>query len=203
MTQPSASSLATDPTAMSLAGVYAEALLGLFPDNAAAEDVADELEALADMLSRTPGAAELLSTAVLGREDRQALVQRVFGSRVSPMVGNFLGVLARRDRLGLLRAAAVQFRNLLNRREGKVEVVVTSAAPLDEGQKEAISRQLRELLGQEPLLTCQVDAGLIGGMQLRVGDRVYDASVAAYLRDLKKDLLTKGAAGRCSVETES
>ena len=180
-------------TAASLAKTYAEALLGAVPDDEAAEEVCKELAGLVSLLDEVAGFDELLTGALLNRHEKCELIERVFRGRVSEPVEGFLTVLARRGRLVLLRAAAGRFRGLLNNRQGRLEVAVTSAVPLDASRREAIAAALGEAMGAETVLTTRVDRRLLGGMTVRVGDRLYDGSVAAALGRLQRRLGRGGA----------
>lgn len=175
-------------TAASVAGVYAEALLGTLPDDATAASICDELTDLAEVLDQAPGWDALVTHVVVRPDEKRELIERLFRGRVSEPVEAFLSVLARRGRLRLLPAAARQFRRLLNSRQGKVEVMLTSAVPLDVARQEAIAKELGRALAAETVLTTRVDPKLLGGMTVRVGDCLYDSSVATALDRLEKGL---------------
>ena len=177
-----------DPVRESVARAYAEALLGHLPSDLEAEEVAAEMEALVKLLDETEGFERLLTSALLSEEERCGLVERIFRGRVSEPLDAALLVMAQAGRLGLLRVLRRAFRSALNRRQGKQEVVVMTAAPLDADQRERIARTLVESLKIQPVLTYQVDEDLLGGMVVRIGDRVYDASVRAELRSVRDRL---------------
>ena len=176
------------PTQLAAAAVYAEALLDQIKDDAHAQDIARELESLVGLLDANPGAEELLTAALLSVRERCELILRIFHGRVSELMEAFMAVLARRDRLKLFRPAARQFQKLLDRRQGKVEVTLTTAIELNADQRRGAVEALRKALGAEPVLTTRVDPDLLGGATVRTGDRVYDASVAAQLKRLSQNL---------------
>ncbi|HAU37018.1 MAG TPA: hypothetical protein DCX07_04805, partial [Phycisphaerales bacterium] len=105
-----------DPSGFLLAGAYAEALLGVLPDNAAAEELAAELSELVRLLDEVDGFEGLLTATLLSKAQRMAMVDRVFDGRCSETLLGLLGVLARNARLGLLRGVAEWFRRLLGAR---------------------------------------------------------------------------------------
>ena len=179
------------PTAMDaasqLADTYAEALLGVVADEQA-DAVAAELEAVVDLMGRIDGFEQLLTGGRLSRRELSAVVRRVFEGRCSRAAAAFLSVLARRGRLSLLRRTVRSFRAMLDARQGKVAVVAATAAPLDADQQDHVRRSVAQVLGIEPIMKFTVDDGLLGGLVLRVGDRLYDASTAARLRRLAKQL---------------
>jgi len=175
-----------DPATVSVADVYAEALLGVLDDDARAEQVGEELAQLVGLLDGLEGAADLLVGALLSAAQRRQLIQRVFAGRVSETVEAMLDVLARRGRVGLLWAISQQYRHRLNARRGKVEVTVTTASALDDEQRQRVTDAIAQAIEAEPVLTTKVDPSLLGGMRLRVGDRLFDASVATDLKRLRE-----------------
>jgi F-type H+-transporting ATPase subunit delta len=177
-----------DPVEMTLARVYADALLGTLGSDAEAEEVASQLHAVAGLLDQVDGFEALLTGALIARQDRIGLVRRIFGARCDERLEAVLSIMGGNDRLGLVREMSRQFRAALDLREHKIDVTVTTAAPVDQAQRLRLGHVLGEVLGAEPLLTMQVQQGLLGGMVVRIGDRVFDASIAGELRRLRQSL---------------
>lgn len=177
-----------DPTSVSIAAVYADALLGQLPSNPEAEEVTEELDALVDLLDGIEGFEALLTAALISNDDRCEMVQRIFHDRVSEVVEAVLIVMADAGRLGLLRTLRRVFRSKLNARQGKLEVTVISAVKLTDEQREHVRAALAESLKAEPVLTFRVDPDLLGGVVVHVGDQVYDASIRAELKTVQARL---------------
>ncbi len=177
-----------DPASESLAGVYADALLAQVPSDGEAEEVADELDAIVELLDAIDGFEDLLTAALIGHDERCELLERIFHGRVSEPVEATLQVMGAAGRLGLLRTLRRVYRSRLHRRQGKREVTVTTAVALDDAQQAQVHASLAETLGAEPVITWRVDDGLLGGMVVRVGDHVYDASLQAELGHLQQRL---------------
>ena len=175
-----------DPTDLSLGELYAQALLESVPDDVQAEQVAQELGELLGVIESAPGAQNLLAGWAISAEKRTSLIGRLFAGRVSPQVESLLGVMNRRNRMHVLPAVVRAFRKLLDRREGKIEVTLTTAAALEPAQQEAIEQELSASLKQKAVVRVRVDEGLLGGAVLRIGDRVYDASIRARLRKIRE-----------------
>jgi len=189
MTQPARQpDTVMDPTSVSIAAVYADALLGQLPSNPEAEEVARELDALVDLLDSIEGFEGLLTAALITSADLCEMVRRIFHDRVSEVVEALLVVMADAGRLGLLRTLRRVFRSKLNARQGKLEVTVISAVALSDRQREHIRGALAESLKAEPVLTCRVDPDLLGGVVVHVGDQVYDASIRAELKVVQSRL---------------
>ena len=177
------------PQAVAIADVYVEALLGLTPDDAQAEALADELLQLMNLLEQVEGLDDLLA-ATSGTAAQVALVGRVFGGRCSEALEGLLATMAGNGRLGLLRPVAQGFRRRLNARQGRMEVTVVAARELDAHLRQALIEALRDVAGAEPMLVVKVDPSLLGGVVVRVGDREFDGSVAGGLRRLRRRLKT-------------
>ena len=176
------------PRMAGLANTYARALLDNVPDNDRAEEIAAELDAIVKLLDKIEGFETLLTRAMLTRTQRDELVERVFSGRLSEKTEAFVTVLGRRNRLSIIRPAAGRFRKLLNDRKGLLEVHVTTAAPLEAKRHGEIAEMMSELLGGKILLIDHVDPEMLGGVKVRVGDRVFNASLATSIEKLSNRL---------------
>jgi F-type H+-transporting ATPase subunit delta len=194
MPDPVAHHTVMDPVEMTLARVYADALLGALGGDAEAEEVASQLHAIAVLLDQVEGFEALLTGALIARQDRIGLVRRIFGDRCDERVEAVLSIMAGNGRMELVREMSRQFRAALDLREHKIDVTVTTAAPVDQAQRLRLGHVLGEVLGAEPLLTMQVREGLLGGMVVRIGDRVFDASIAGELHRLRQSLAGRSRA---------
>jgi F-type H+-transporting ATPase subunit delta len=179
-----------DEKASVLARTYAEALLNAAAKASDAGEVLDELDALRDvLLVRFPLFAEMMRSPVRSKDDRDAMLVKTFGGRTSPVALNFLRVLNRRGRLGLLGQVLAAARESWERRQNRRPVSVRSAAPLADDQREAIRDRLARALNATPVITAEVDPALIGGLVVQVGDVVYDGSVRNRLEQLRNRLI--------------
>jgi len=177
-----------------VASVYAEALLGAAEKAGPIAALLDEFDALvAEVLERFPKFEELLASGVISHEEKVGILDRVLAGRISALLLNFLKVLSRRGRLDCLRAIHRQVHELARKRAGQVSVYVTSAVPLDAGVAERLRTTLRPLVDGEPILHTAVDPNLLGGIVVRVGDRIYDASVARQLENLRQQMIHRSA----------
>jgi F-type H+-transporting ATPase subunit delta len=180
-----------DEAASELARTYATALL----DAAGAEagTVLDELEEIVtDVLDAQPKFADLLASPVVLMSEKDRVLVEVFEGRAIPIVSNFLRVLNRHGRLGVLAAIVSQARAEWDRKQGRRRVTVRSAVPLDDGQKAALEVRLSSLIGAGTAqVKHEVDPSLIAGLVIQVGDDVYDASVRTRLNQLRDRLLER------------
>lgn len=167
--------------------VYAKALLGAAEKAGQAEAVVEELTGLVDELfPRVPRLELLLRTPRLSHEERLPILERAFAGRISPLTLTFLKVLSKHGRLDCLRAVARAARQQLDALRGRVEVLVQTACPLSNPLRERIAARLTELLGRQVVLKTEVDEELLGGLVVRVGDTVYDGSLASQLKRMEQ-----------------
>ncbi|MCI0346921.1 MAG: F0F1 ATP synthase subunit delta [Chloroflexi bacterium] len=122
-------------------------------------------------------------------EERAQVIDGLLGARVPAHVGNLIRLLAKRGRLEILPLVAREYQRLLNRQRGIVEATVTSAAPLDAAERDALEARIRAMTGSQVDLRTVVDPALIGGLTVRVGDTLLDASVRGRLERLREQLV--------------
>jgi len=102
---------------------------------------------------------------------------------------NLATVLFVKGRFAALAAPiAVQFDQMLDEDRGILRAEAVTAVELDAGRKDGIARTLSEATGRQVQVTYRVDPGIVGGMVVRLGDRVLDGSVSSHLRGLRRAL---------------
>jgi F-type H+-transporting ATPase subunit delta len=179
--------------ASGLAGRYAAALFELAEDEGALDAVADDLHGLRAMVDESADLERLIRSPVLSREE-QARAIAALGERASfnPLTRRFLGVLAHKRRLFALPEMVEAYDAMLAAHKGEVGAEVVSAVSLSAAQLESIRRHLSAAVGQTVKLSAAVDPDLLGGLVVRLGSRMIDASIRTKLRQL--ELALKGAA---------
>lgn len=182
---------AINVAAQRVASVYAKALLGAAETKGQTDAVLAELRSVSAALAANPKFEDVLSSALVPHEDKVKILERTFGGKVSPLVLDFLKVLSNRGRLDVTRAVVDVYEQLFNELRGKVPVTVLTATPLDAGQSQTLEASLRRILGGEPQIQPDVDPTLIGGVVLRVGDTVYDGSVARQLQQVREQMINR------------
>jgi len=181
-------SVMEDPSAQSVAKVYAVAYLdsaGGLGGDAAVEELVSFVD---DVLTPQTQFDQLLRGSALGRDDKDRLIDRVVGTRATPLFANFLRVLAKHGRLDLLQGIRRQSEIEQERRAGKRRVSVSSAAELSAELLASIKSSLTTSLGCDPILETRIDPSLIGGLVIRVGDTVYDGSLKTQVKQLRARL---------------
>jgi F-type H+-transporting ATPase subunit delta len=170
--------------------VYAKALLNVTEKQGKSEAVLDELGEFVAVLDKLPKLAAVLASPRVPLDDKLRMVDKAAAGADVDLV-RFLKVVARRGRLDCLREIFQAARHQLHLLRHQVEVVVESAVPLDETQRQQIADQLRKSLQQDVLLDVRVRPELLAGLIVRIGDTVYDASVANQLTRLRDSMVEK------------
>ncbi len=183
-----------DAGARRLARVYAEALLDAGDKRNQTDLVLEELSSLVeDVFGADPQFEAFLASGAISRKPKAEVIHRAFDGKASDLFRNFLLVLNEHQRLDLLRGILRAARELYDERAGRLPVLVTSAAPLPDDQRERLLQELRRKYQKEPVITLRVDPALLGGFVVRVGDWLYDASVRRRLENVRKQLIERGS----------
>lgn len=175
--------------------VYADALVELAQKNGALDEAADECRQLSSLLEEQPRLQTLLSNPAITSAERVELVGRVFSGKLSDTLFRFLSVMARKDRLDELPAVLLSVRERVAEIRGEVEVDAWTASPMPEELRDSVRDRVAAALGGKAVtLREHVDPALLGGLKLRVGDRLLDGTAATRLRLLRRDLVAAGNA---------
>lgn len=192
MADTNANSISFDSEAQSLGAVYAKALLGAAGSNA--DEVVTEVEVfVSDVFGKLPRLESVLSSPRVPAESKGEMLDNAIKGKVSPTTLNFLKVVAQHGRMNSLRAIARAARLQLNEQQGRVEVLVKTAEPLDEATASSVKAALSKALNKEVVLRTAIDGELIAGIVIQVGDTVYDGSVANQLAQLRRGVVNKTA----------
>lgn len=171
-----------DTGAERLGATYAAALLGAANKESAVDQVLAELGQFVDVACvQHPQLGVALASLRIAVAEKIRVLDRLFGGQLHPVMLRFLKVLATRGRLGYIRAiydAAVSQHDALL---GRVVAEVRSAVTLSDDLRSSIQQRLESLFACQVRLQEVVDAGLLGGIVVRVGDTVFDASAATRL----------------------
>ena len=181
--------MADDSSNAHVGGRYAQALFELAEAQDRLPQVESDLKALEDARRENADFRRLVASPAYAAEDKaRGLGAIAKAGGADPLTAKFLGLLAQNGRASALPAVAKSFAALAAARRGAVAAEVTSAVPLTDAQAAGLKSSLRQTLGKDPELTIRVDPAILGGLRVRVGSRLYDASLKGRLDQLKSAL---------------
>jgi len=175
-----------------VADVYAEALLGATEHAGQTDAVLAEFDELIQgVFARFPRLEAVLTSALVSDDEKVGIIDRLLAGRASPLVVNFLKVVADHGRLDLLRVIHRQAGLRRDKLRGRIHVELVTATEIDDALAQRIAARLRKALDGEPVIRRVTDPGLIAGAIVRIGDTVYDGSVANQLSNIRQQMIDR------------
>ncbi len=178
-----------------VARVYAETLLRTAEREDALEPVSEGLARVAAAFDGSRRFRRFLEAPQIAADGKRAVVRSAFGESVHPLVVRFLELLIERRREPLVGEIHGAWRTLLDRRANRRSATVTTAVPADPDTLAAVRGALERATGQEIALEERVDPALLGGLVVRTGDLLMDATIKSRLVVLKQRLRAAVAGG--------
>jgi F-type H+-transporting ATPase subunit delta len=170
---------------------YAEAAFEIARRDGTLDRWLDDLRLAADVVAQ-PDATRVVDNPAIPFATRREVLGKLLERRVTPRAFNLVLLLAQRGRLSAAPAVAAEFKRLVDIERGVVVARVASAVPLESAEIEAIGVRVREMTGARAEIVTAIDPDLIGGITVRIGDRLIDASVRGRLERLR-DRIVAGA----------
>lgn len=165
---------------------YAQSLFELTIENGNLAKVEADLKSLKAMIADSADLRRLIDSPAFSAEDKgKGLVAVAVKARFDMLTTKFLGLVAANGRTRDLLGAISAFVELSAKRRGVVTAEVVSAAALSPAQLKGVQAALAEALGKTPEVSTRVDPSLLGGLKVRVGSRLFDASLRSKLDSLK------------------
>ena len=147
------------------------------------EKFAEDVRGLINVMAESPELTKFLGNPVINPEDKKAVVQRMVGDQVDPLMRNFLMLLIDRGRIIFLEQIGKQYLALLRELNQTVLAEVTSTIELSEDQKNTVSERVKSMTGAAGVeLETKIDPSLLGGVIIKVGSQIIDSSLRGQLR---------------------
>ena len=169
---------------------YAEALFALGEKSGQTERYADLLDSVAGAIETSPRILAVLMSPRVTKSQKNRIMAAAL-SDAPPEFVQFLEAVVKRGRQGLFRDMATQYLVLLDVKLNRARAGVTLARPANAALQRQITAALTKILGKEVLARFEVDPELLGGLVIRVGDRVFDGSVRRRATLLRRHLLAR------------
>jgi F-type H+-transporting ATPase subunit delta len=162
---------------------YAQALLSLAKAENLSDRFGEDATSILDLLKDSPDLDQFLASPIISLEAKKAVLQQVLGDQVHPHVRNFLLLVVDHRRVAFLSGILKQYQALLRELNQTSLAEVTSAVPLNEQQQQTVRDRVIALTGARQVdLETTIDPDLIGGVIIKVGSQVIDASLRGQLR---------------------
>ena len=168
---------------------YATALADIALEQGAAEPVKKQLEDFGAAYAESAELRSVLSSPAVERTAKHGVIEKLAaGLGASRIVRNFLFIVVDNQRTHLLPEILQTFETVIRQRQGVAEAEVTSAAELTAPQKSQLQQTLERLTGRKIQAKYSLDAALLGGAVVRIGDTIYDGSVRNRLSQMRARL---------------
>ena len=168
---------------------YGEALFELALEKNELDSIAEQVNVLANALAENPELIKLLSHPKINKEEKVNVIESIFKGRMSDDIVGFLVIIVEKDRGSEIEDILKLFQAKVREYKKIGVALVTSAIELSTEQKQKVEQKLLQQTDYENFeVEYKVDASLIGGMIIRIGDRVVDSSIRSKLDNLTKEL---------------
>lgn len=177
---------------MHVGQVYAKALLAASEATGNVDEMVAQFDSFVhDVLDKQPILELALANPKLPADEKVRVLDKAFAQNMDSTLLKFLKVLAIRRRFGAVRSVFQSVSNLRDEAVGRLRILVTTAQPLDAEALESVKMKLTGIFKTEVILNTKVDASVLGGLLIRVGDVVYDGSVDGQLKQLRAATIAK------------
>jgi F-type H+-transporting ATPase subunit delta len=164
---------------------YAQALLTLGQSNSLVEAFGDDAGLIWETLNGSDELQQLLESPMVNPDAKKSVLKQVFGGKIQPFMENFLMLLVDRGRIMYLGGVCQQYQVLMRKLKGIVLAEVTSTVELNDAQRDQIKQRVQTMTGAaEVQIASTLDPDLIGGVVIKAGSQVIDASLKGQLRQL-------------------
>jgi F-type H+-transporting ATPase subunit delta len=144
-----------------------------------------------EVLDREPRVRELFGSRLISKDEKLAMLDRLFAGHLAPTTLNILKVLTKHGRLGMIRDVVAAMRKIWETNSGRQPVQLETANPLTPELEQEILATLAKVLRADPIVSASVNPDLIAGFVIRVGDRVFDGSTRTQLEAMRKGMIAR------------
>lgn len=170
-------------TLTEIAEPYAQALMSVAQTHNLTEQIGEDTRSLLELTKQSEDLRLLVGSPLIPADRKKAVLRQMIEGQVQPYMLNFLMLLADRGRIMLLPQVCEQYQALLRQMNQAVLAEVTAAVELNDEQKEAIRQKVMAATqARQVELDIRVDPDLLGGVVIKVGSQVFDASLRGQLR---------------------
>jgi F-type H+-transporting ATPase subunit delta len=170
-----------------LARVYARSLFDVAREHGKLDELREQLRQFADAVSESHELQVFFFSPYFSSQEKQDALRRML-SGAEPELMNFLELLVENHRMPVVFRIAREYERLWELENKMLPVEITSAVELDERTTGSVAQRIGESTGRKVTLTTHVDPGILGGLVVRVGNSILDASIRNRLEQLRKQV---------------
>lgn len=168
---------------------YSQALFEVAKEQNLLDQVEQDLNLFVETFKMTEGFQTFLTHPQIGGEVKKEMVSNIFADSISWVTKNFLLILVDSGRENTVEEILKEYSKLANDAREIAAVTAISAKPLTDAEKQQLEKLYKERLNKVVKLENIIDPAILGGLIVRVGDRVYDGSLIKKLKTVKKSLV--------------
>jgi len=170
---------------------YATAILNTATSVGKAADIDRDLQMILKTFDSSSDLRAILRSPVVSPFHKKRIVEEIWADAIDPLTMDFLKLVIQKGREGYLPEIVHAFDTRYDTQQKFVRVEVTSAVELDDKEKKSVLDAVSKRTSKEAMGTFFVDASLLGGVSIRIGDTVLDGTLKRQLEQLRVDLATK------------
>lgn len=167
---------------------YAEALFQVAAESENLEQIREEIHFVAEVFESNPELNTIFTHPRLSKKEKKEMLEELFRGKVSESVLNLCYITVDKGREGYLPEISREYTILSNAEQGIVEATALTAVPMSEDELDALEKRLSEQFNKRIQLSNLIDESVIGGVLLKVGDKVMDGSLKGRLDSIEKEL---------------
>ncbi|WP_099190041.1 F0F1 ATP synthase subunit delta [Tepidibacter mesophilus] len=171
-----------------VASRYANALFEVGVLERTTEILNNDLKVIVDLFNENEDFLKILKAPLISKEEKKALVEKIYGNNTSLEMMNFLKILVDKDRIGIIDEIFTEFNTLINEKNNILEAVAITAVPMTDKDLNNLKLKLSETKGKNIILKNEVDESVIGGVLVKMGNEEIDGTIRTRLEKLKDQL---------------
>lgn len=171
-----------------VAKTYAQALYDVGLEKSCIDKFLNELNFIKDVFKENEELFRLYKTPKINKEEKKIITDNVFKNNVSDEILNFIKILLDKRRINNFNEIASSFEKMANEHYGIVEAIVESVIALDEKTLKRLEENLSSKTGKKIKLKNSINPLIMGGLRVRVGDKVFDDTIKNRLDNLSEQL---------------
>lgn len=173
---------------------YARAIYEIAKETAALKEFGAQINLIKETIAGQEDLADFMYHPHIKPEAKKEVLEKIFKGQLADEVYKFLMLLVDKRREGLLKQIAAEYEVLANIEQNVLEAEVVVARPLSKEQEAKLIKKLSDTTKKTVVIQTKIDASILGGVIVKIGDKLIDGSVLRQMQVLKRNLLTNEAA---------